>query len=132
MHHFRIYTSSILLSLTIHTFWKSTSSILLSQKTNTQIKKVYFKYTSELENVWLKFQNLQCLHMATFSLLFQMHFKNRFKVYLKYTSLLNSWLTKSHTFTNDFLNYFPIIFIKLGTLEVKISKSIFEVQYTTY
>ena len=132
MHHFRIYTSSILLSLTIHTFWKSTSSILLSQKTNTQIKKVYFKYTSELENVWLKFQNLQCLHMATFSLLFQMHFKNRFKVYLKYTSLLNSWLTKSHTFTNDFLKYFPIIFIKLGTLEVKISKSIFEVQYTTY
>ena len=39
--------------------------------------------------------------MATFSLLFYMHFKNRVKVYLQYTSLLNSWWTQiylKHTF----------------------------------
>ena len=39
--------------------------------------------------------------MATFSLLFYIHFKNRVKVYLQYTSLLNSWLTQiylKHTF----------------------------------
>ena len=57
--------------------------------------------------------------MATFSLMFYtyMHFKNKFKVYLKHTS------------ANYFLNYFSIIFIKLETLGVTVSKSTLKVYF---
>ena len=89
----------------------------------------YYRYTSALENVWLKFQNLRCVHMASFSLLFFMHFKNRFRVYLKYTLLINYWWTVylKHVSTN----HFPIIFIKLKTLGLKISPKVY-LKYTLY
>ena len=92
-------------------FWKSTSSVLLSQTTNTWIKKAYFKYVSWLENVWLKFQNLRCLHKWQ---LFHFIFKciSVFKVYLKNTSFPNPWWTQSileiyfcESFPKLFFNY---------------------------
>ena len=49
----------------------------MSLKINTHISRIYFKYISESEKKIL------------------MHFKNRFKVYLKYTSLVNSWWTQN-------------------------------------
>ena len=58
-----------------------------------------------------------------------MHFKNRFKVYLKYTSLLNSQLKVYLKHTD--LNYFSIIFINLQTLELKISPNVY-LKYTSY
>ena len=59
-----------------------------------------------------------------------MHFKNRLKVYLKYTSLPNSQWTQSilETYKSKlFFNYF----INLQTLEVKISPKVY-LKYTSY
>ena len=46
-----MYTLNKLLSLNlnVYKFGKSTSNILLSLTVNTEILKVYFKFTSELE-----------------------------------------------------------------------------------
>ena len=48
-----------------------------------------------------------------------MHFKNGFKVYLKYTSLVNSWWNWWVKDLNHFLHFFPIVFRKLQTLKSK-------------
>ena len=73
-----------------------------------------------------KISKSEVFAMATY-----IHFKNRFKVHLKYTSLLNSWWTLQFLyFYNFFLLFFPIIFMKVETLEVKISKSILEVYFS--
>ena len=57
----------------------------------------------------------------------QMHFKNRFKVYLKYTSLLNSWWAQSIYLKDTKLNYFSVS----QTLEIKISPKV-HLKYTSY
>ena len=44
---------------------------------------------------------------------------------MKYTSSLNSWWTQSIYLKHTNLNYFLIIFIKLKTLEVKISLKVY-------
>ena len=41
----------------MHQFKKYTSSILLSLKVNFQVQKVYFKYTSEFDNKYIKFES---------------------------------------------------------------------------
>ena len=70
---------------------------------------VYFKYTSESDNKYINRESLlqvffwirKCVakisksQVLSHGILFYMHFKNRFKVYLKYTSLLNFWWTQS-------------------------------------
>ena len=104
--------------------------------------KVYSKYISKSENKcinyesllqvhsWIrkcmtKFQNFSCLHMAIFftSLLyaFQKQVQSILEVYPLLNFLMGSKYTWKNTSTNHFLDYFPIIFIKLQTLEVKIS-----------
>ena len=61
--------------------------------------------------------------MGTFSFNFYMHFKNRFKVYLKYTSLLNSWLTKTYIVKTYFYKSFPNFVFKLFSKSHKLWKS---------
>ena len=55
-----------------------------------------------------------------------MHFKNRFKVYLKYTSLQNSRWTQSILDTYKFK-----LFLVSETLEIKISPKVY-LKYTSY
>ena len=55
----------------------------------------------------------------------QMHFKNRFKVYLKYTSLLNSWWTQSILETYKFKLFFSVT--NFGNQNI--SKSICELYF---
>ena len=76
-------------------------------KKSTPIQKVYFKYASNFERKFASLESLLQVYTFEFgnkyisfeSLLqvyfsprkeIQMHFKNRFKTYLKYTSLLHS------------------------------------------
>ena len=66
---------------------------------------------------------LNCLK-ARVTLRRQFTFYHKFKVYLKYTSLLNSWCTQS-ILEHTNLNYYSITFIKLQTLEVKISTKVY-------
>ena len=69
--------------------------------------KVYFKYTSEFGNKYINFESLLQVY-AWVRKEIQMHFKNRFKVYMKYTSVLNSWCMQSilETYKSRlFLNY---------------------------
>ena len=66
--------------------------------------KVCLKYTSDSEKKY-------------------MHFKNRFKVYLRYTSLLNSWWTQSILEIYKFKLFFSVT--NLGNQNI--SKSILEV-----
>ena len=60
----------------------------------------------------------------------QLHFKNRFKVSLKYTYLLNSWCTQ-YILEIYKSKLFSIIFIKLQILQVKISPRVY-LKYTWY
>ena len=54
----------------------------------TKIEEVYFKYTSELDNVKLKLQDLRCLHNDKFFIISLHAFQKQ--VQRKYNSLINS------------------------------------------
>ena len=112
----------------MHQLKKYSSSLLLSFNVNLCTYKVYLKYTFEFNNKYINFQSLLQVYFWLRKEI-QLHFKNMFKVYLKYTSS-NSWRILS-ILEHINLNNFPIIFIKLQPLEVKISPKVY-LEYTSY
>ena len=95
---------------------------------NASIQKVYFKYTSNFE---CRFVSLETLLQVYFwpRKEIQMHFKNRFKVYLKYTSLLNSWCTQSILETWNVATNLNDFFSVTNFGNQNISKSILEIYF---
>ena len=80
------------------------------------------KYTFEFENEFINFESLLLVYFWPRKEI-QRHFKSRFKVYLKYTSLLNSWWTQSILETCKF----KLLFSVTNFRNQNISKSILEV-----
>ena len=74
---------------------------------HASIQKLYFKYTSNFE---YKFVSLESLLQVYFwpRKKIQMPFKNTYKVYLKYNSLLNSGWTQSILETYKFKLFFSV------------------------
>ena len=112
----------------MHQLKKYSSSLLLSFNVNLYAYKVYLKYTFEFNNKYINFQSLLQVYVWLRKEI-QLHFKNMFKVYLKYTSSNSWWILSILEHIN--LNNFPIIFIKLQPLEVKISPKVY-LEYTSY
>ena len=148
LHQFEKSTSCILLniSLNINT-WVQKEKVHLKHsefENNASIQKVYFKYTFNFECKFVSLKSLLQVYFwvwqhINFEILLQvnfwprkeiqMHFKNRFKVYLKYTSLLNTWCTQSilETYKSKlFFNYFHKI-TNFGSWNI--SRSILEVYF---
>ena len=114
------------MSLNINKFRKSISTSEFEK--NASIQNKYFKYSSNLECKFASLESLLHVHFWPRKEI-QMHFKSRFKVYLKYTSLLNSWWTQSilETYKSKlFFNYFHNV---PNFASQNISKSILEVYF---
>ena len=93
-----------------------------------QFRKSTSKYTSEFDHKYINFESLLQVYFWVRKEI-QMHFKNRFKVYLKYASLLNSWCTESILETcisKLFFHYFHDV-TNFGSQNI--SKSILEVYF---
>ena len=109
------------MSLNINKFRKSISTSEFEK--NASIQNKYFKYSSNLECKFASLESLLHVHFWPRNEI-QMHFKSRFKVYLKYTSLLNSW-TQSILETYKFKLFFSVT--NFGNQNF--SKSILEVYF---
>ena len=109
------------MSLNINKFRKSISTSEFEK--NASIQNKYFKYSSNLECKFASLESLLHVHFWPRKEI-QMHFKSRFKVYLKYTSLLNSW-TQSILETYKFKLFFSVT--NFGNQSF--SKSILEVYF---
>ena len=109
------------MSLNINKFRKSISTSEFEK--NASIQNKYFKYSSNLECKFASLESLLHVHFWPRKEI-QMHFKSRFKVYLKYTSLLNSW-TQSILETYKFKLFFSVT--NFGNQNF--SKSILEVYF---
>ena len=109
------------MSLNINKFRKSISTSEFEK--NASIQNKYFKYSSNLECKFASLESLLQVHFWPRKEI-QMHFKSRFKVYLKYTSLLNSW-TQSILETYKFKLFFSVT--NFGNQNF--SKSILEVYF---
>ena len=109
------------MSLNINKFRKSISTSEFEK--NASIQNKYFKYSSNLECKFASLESLLHVHFWPRKEI-QMHFKSRFKVYLKYTSLLNSW-TQSIPETYKFKLFFSVT--NFGNQNF--SKSILEVYF---
>ena len=109
------------MSLNINKFRKSISTSEFEK--NASIQNKYFKYSSNLECKFASLESLLQVHFWPRKEI-QMHFKSRFKVYLKYTSLLNSW-TQSILETYKFKLFFSVT--NFGNQSF--SKSILEVYF---
>ena len=109
------------MSLNINKFRKSISTSEFEK--NASIQNKYFKYSSNLQCKFASLESLLQVHFWPRKEI-QMHFKSRFKVYLKYTSLLNSW-TQSILETYKFKLFFSVT--NFGNQNF--SKSILEVYF---
>ena len=109
------------MSLNINKFRKSISTSEFEK--NASIQNKYFKYSSNLECKFASLESLLHVHFWPRKEI-QMHFKSRFKVYLKYTSLLNCW-TQSILETYKFKLFFSVT--NFGNQNF--SKSILEVYF---
>ena len=109
------------MSLNINKFRKSISTSEFEK--NASIQNKYFKYSSNLECKFASLESLLHVHFWPRKEI-QMHLKSRFKVYLKYTSLLNSW-TQSILETYKFKLFFSVT--NFGNQNF--SKSILEVYF---
>ena len=109
------------MSLNINKFRKFISTSEFEK--NASIQNKYFKYSSNLECKFASLESLLHVHFWPRKEI-QMHFKSRFKVYLKYTSLLNSW-TQSILETYKFKLFFSVT--NFGNQNF--SKSILEVYF---